>query len=313
MTSADLRAAEPRLSAPPARRSRSGGVVWLAVVICCAVIGLDQVLHTTPAALAAAPSAQAAHWVGDVILAVPFAAVALWVSGWLGSRLGIRLTSRWDVFAQACLVTLLLAVLLVPAWFGHYAVDSVAPAPTVQAAAAHAGHAGHEHGATPPPAASWVGTGVLYLLMSIPLAAAAVCVGQRVARKLMGRLGETDVVVRVAVSIGAVALALGLGWFLQGVASQSNTLLTYRSAFVVVHEHHHAHAHIATVTEAVVQPPFGFQLATAAQDGLAGQAIGLPVTFAGLLWLTRRLRNGSLSAPNKGTNAEEGPTRWTNP
>jgi hypothetical protein len=308
MTSADLRRpAEPRLAAEPGRRSRSGSIVWPAVVICCAVIGLDQVLHTTPAALSASPSAQIAHWVGDVILAVPFAAVALWVGGWLGDRLGLRMTSRWGVFAQACLVTLVLAVLLVPAWFGHYAVDSLAPAPAAPVAAAHAGH---EHGTPPPVAASWVGTGMLYLLMSIPLAAAAVCVGQRVAGKLMG---ETDVVVRIAVSVGAVALALGLGWFLQGVASQESNLVTYKGAFIVVHEHHHAHAHIATVTDVVVQPPFGYQLATAAQDALAGQAIGLPVTFAGLLWLTRRMRNGSLSAPIKGTNAEEGPTRWIGP
>jgi hypothetical protein len=38
----------------------------------------------------------------------------------------------------------------------------------------------------------------------------------------------------------------------------------------------------------VVQPPFGYQLASAAQDALAGQAVGLPVIYAGLLWLTRR-------------------------
>jgi len=309
MTFADLRSAEPRVSAQPARRSRSGGVVWLAVTISCAVIALDQILHTTPATIAASPSSQLVHWTGDVILAVPFAAVALWAGGWLGERLGIRMTNRWDVFAQACLVTLVLAVLLLPAWFAHYAVDSLAPGPVVTVAAAHAGHAGHEHGATPPPAASWVGNGVLYLLMSIPLAAAAVCVGQRVARRLMGRPGgETDVVVRVAVSVGAVALALALGWFLQGVASQSSPLLTYRGVFVVIHEHHHAHSHVAVITDEVVQPPFGFQLATAAQDGLAGQAIGLPVTFAGLLWLTRRMRNGSLSAPTKRTHAEEGRT-----
>ncbi len=309
MTSADLRPAEPRLSAQPARRSRSGGIVWLAIVICCAVIALDQVLHTTPATLAASPTTQTAHWIGDVILAVPFAAVALWVAGWLGDKLGLRMTGRWDVFVQACLVTLVLAVLLVPAWFGHYAINSLAPGPVVVAAAAHAGHAGHEHGATPPPAASWLGNGVLYLLMSIPLAAAAVCVAQRVARRLMGRLGaETDVIAAVAVSVGAVALAFGVGLFLQGVANQADTLVTYRGVFTVIREHHHAHAHIATVTDQVVPTPFGYQLATAAQDGLAGQALALPVTFAGLLWLTRRSRNGSLSAPAKGSNPEEGPT-----
>lgn len=311
MTSASLRrSAEPRLAARPGRQSRSGSVVWLAVAICCAVIAVDQLLHTNPPTLAASPSTQATHWIGDVILAVPFAAVALWVAGWLGGKLGIAMTGRWDVFVQACLVTLVLAVLLVPAWFAHYAINSLAPGPVVVVAAAeHAGHAGHEHGSAAPPSASWVGNGVLYLLMSIPLAAAAVCVGQRVARRLMGRLGaESDVIATVAVSVGAVALAFGIGLFLQGVANNADTLVTYRGVFTVIHETHHAHAHVAVITDQVVPTPFGYQLATAAQDGLAGQALALPVTFAGLLWLTRRMRNGSPSAPTQGSNPEEGPT-----
>jgi hypothetical protein len=285
MTSADMRS-----SARPGRGLGSGSIVPLAIVACCAAIGLDQVLHTTPAALSASPSAQTLHWAGNVVLAVPFAAVAIWAGGWLGSRLGINLAGRWGIFTQACLITLVFAVLLVPAWFGHYAVDSVTPAPVALSAG---GHAGHEHGGPPPITTSWVGGGVLYLLMSIPLAAAAVCVGQRVTSKLAAQLGgETDVIVRATVSAGAAAVGLGLGWFLEGVASQTSGLLTYASSFSVVHLHHHAHAHLATVTAAVVQPSFGYQFAAAAQDALAGQAVALPVIFAGLMWLTRRMRDG---------------------
>src|SRR5258708_8221699 len=264
MTSADMgRPVEPRLSAEP-RRPVSVSIVPLATVISCAVIGLDQGLHTTPTALSASPLAQTAQWAGDGALAVPFAAVALGAGGWLGRKLGISMTSTSGVFAQACVVTLVLAVLLVPAWFGHDAIDRLAPAVPSAAGAGHAGaaagHAGHDHGGPPLFAASWGGSGVLYLMMSIPLAAAAVYVGQRAADKLAPRLeAETDVVVRTAVSVGAVALALGLGWFLQGVASQSNTLLTYASGFSVVHAHHFAHAHLAPITQAAVQPPFGSQ------------------------------------------------------
>jgi hypothetical protein len=163
----------------------------------------------------------------------------------------------------------------------------------VHAVATPALHAGHEHGVSPPPTASWVGNGVLYLLMSVPLAAAAASVGLRVASKTTARLtGESDVLVRAAVCVGAIALGLVVGLFLQGVAYQANGLLTYANGLLVVHAHHVAHAHLATITDIVVQPPFGYQLASAAQDGLAGQAIGLPVTFAGLLWLTRRVRDG---------------------
>lgn len=279
-----------RDSAELRRRPGSRSIVPLVIVVSGAVIGLDQVLHTAPAVFAASPLTQVVRWVGDVILAVPFAAVAIWAGGWLGGKLGINLTGRWGVFTQACLITLLLAVLLVPAWFAHYAIDSVTPAPVVPAAA---GHAGHEHGGAPPISTSWVGSGVLYLLLSIPIAAAAVCVGQRVASKLAARLGvQTDVMVRATVSVGAAALGLGFGWFLEGVASQMSPLLIYAGRFIVLHFHHAAHSHLAVVTAVVVQPPFGYQLATAAQDALAGQAIALPVMFAGLMWLTRRMRGG---------------------
>jgi len=266
-------------------------MVPLILVTCCAVIGLDQILHTTPAVFAASPLTQVVRWVGDVILAVPFAAVAIWAGGWLGGRLGIDLTRRWGVFTQACLITLLLAVLLVPAWFAHYGIDSVTPAPVVPAAAG--GHAGHEHGGAPPLSTSWVGSAVLYLLLSIPIAAAAVCVGQRVASKLSARLGgEADLIVPATVSVGAAALGLGLGWFLEGVASQMSPLVIYAGRFFLIRHHDGRAHHGGLITAVVVHPPFGYQLASAAQDGLAGQAIGLPVTFAGLLWLTRRMRDG---------------------
>jgi hypothetical protein len=253
------------------------------------VIGLDQILHTTPATFAASPLGQVVHWAVDVVLAVPFAAAAIWAGGWLSGKLGIGQDTS-GVFAQACVITLVLAVLLVPAWFAHYAVDSLAPSVApIAGAAGHAGHAGHDHGGPPPVAVSWVGGGVLYLLMAIPLAAAAICVGLRTASKLSGRLtGEPDVVVRAVVSIGATALALAIGWFLAGVASQANGLVTYANGLTAVHLQHLVHAHLSTVYGVVVQPPFGYQLASAAQDALAGQAVGLPVIFAGLLWLTRR-------------------------
>jgi hypothetical protein len=290
MTSADLcRPAKPGLAAETGRRRRSNSIVPLTIAVCCAVIGLDQILHTTPATFAASPLGQVVHWAVDVVLAVPFAAVAIWAGGWLSGKLGIGQDTS-GMFAQACVITLVLAVLLVPAWFAHYAVDSLAPSVApVAGAAGHAGHAGHAHGGPPPVAVSWVGGGVLYLLMAIPLAAAAVCVGLRVARKLSRQLtGEPDVVVRAVVSIGAAALALAIGWFLAGVASQASGLVTYANGLTAVHLQHLVHAHLSTVYGVVVQPPFGYQLASAAQDALAGQAVGLPVIFAGLLWLTRR-------------------------
>lgn len=302
MTSADLRRpAEPRpgeLAREPERHHRQASIVPLVIVVCCAVIGLDQILHTTPAAFAASPLYQVVHWAVDVVLAVPFVAVAVWAGGWISGRLGIGLASFADVFAQACVITLILAILLVPAWFAHYAVDSLAPSAVAPVATAggHAAHAGHDHGGPPPVATSWVGSGILYLLMSVPLAAAAVCVGQRVAGKLsVSPAGKSDVVARTVAGIGAAALGLTVAWFIEGVASQATGLVTYANGLTAVHLQHLVHAHLSTVYGVVVQPPFGYELGAAGQDALAGQAIGLPVIFAGLLWLTRHLRDRHLA------------------
>ncbi len=298
MTSAGL-----RRSAGPMRIDRAGererqrprrSIVPLIMLVCGSVIGLDQILHTTPATFAASPPYEVLHWAIDVVLAVPFVAAAFWAGDWLSDRLGIDQTTRWGVFAQASVITLILAVLLIPAWFAHYAIDSLTPAAVTPVATAggHAAHAAHDHGGPPPISVSWVGTGVLYLLMSVPLAAAAICVGQRAATRLSLRLaGETDVIVRAVVSVGAAALALAISWFLEGVASQATGLVTYANGLTAVHLQHLVHAHLSTVYGVVVQPPLGYQLASAAQDALAGQAIALPVIFVGFLWLTRHLRD----------------------
>src|SRR5579863_9190136 len=114
MTSADLiRPAGTGLAADTGRRGRPASMVPLTIAVCCAVIGLDQILHTTPATFAASPLGQVVHWAVDVVLAVPFAAAAIWAGGWLSGKLGAGL-DRSGLFVQACVTTLVLAVLLVP-------------------------------------------------------------------------------------------------------------------------------------------------------------------------------------------------------
>jgi hypothetical protein len=277
------------------RLARSGSVVPLVLAVSCTVVALDQFLHTSPAALLASPADQTLHWLADVLLAIPLTTIALWAGGWLSGWLRISTTGVAGVFAQASVIALVLAVLLVPAWFAHYAINNLAASPVHPSAPSglsdHSDHAGHSHGG-PPVETYWVASGVIYALMAIPLAAAAVCAGLRVASRLVRRLGgEADVMVRVAVVVGASALALTLGLFLQGVANPSGGLVTYANYLAVVHaDLDFVHAHHASVTEAVVQPAFGYKLASAVQGGLAGQAIGLPVAFLGLLWVNRRKR-----------------------
>jgi hypothetical protein len=94
---------------------------------------------------------------------------------------------------------------------------------------------------------------------------------------------------------GGLALAAAAG---EAAASQVN----YTSALLSVHVHSHAffaHPPLSRVSAAprVTGTPFAFayQVAHAAADGLAAQAIGLPVTFLALLWRTRGQRGRSRS------------------
>jgi hypothetical protein len=95
----------------------------VALVIVFPVIGLEQILHTSTFELRAQPLYEALHWLSDSLLALPLAAAAVWAGHWLASRLQIGVSTVSDVFARACMIALLLALLLVPGEALHEQAD----------------------------------------------------------------------------------------------------------------------------------------------------------------------------------------------
>jgi len=106
------------------------------------VIGLEQILHTTPGELLALPFYEAMHWVSDSLLALPLAVAAVWVGLWSATRLRLGFNTASDVFTQACIIALLLALLLVPGQALHDAADRLTHT--------HALSAVHNHTPVPP-------------------------------------------------------------------------------------------------------------------------------------------------------------------
>jgi len=134
----------PRARAPTA--SFRHNTLLVALIIVFPVIGLEQFLHTTPFEFQRQPMYEALHWLSDSLLALPLAALAVWVGNWLATRLGLGISSISDVFTRACMIALVLAVLLVPGEALHQQVD--------QLTHTHASLGFHSHGTTAPTTAS---------------------------------------------------------------------------------------------------------------------------------------------------------------
>src|SRR5215467_4500154 len=110
-----------RARAPAA--SFGHGTLIVALVIVFPVIGLEQILHTSIFELRAQPLYEGLHWLSDSLLALPLAAAAVWAAHWLATRLQIGVSTLSDVFARACMIALLMALLLVPGEALHEQAD----------------------------------------------------------------------------------------------------------------------------------------------------------------------------------------------
>jgi hypothetical protein len=97
-------------------------VLRLALLVAFPVVGLEQVLHSSPAAILALPAYEALHWLSDGLLALPLAAAAVWLGGCLARRFALG-RSLSDLFARACVIALLFALLLVPGAALHEQAD----------------------------------------------------------------------------------------------------------------------------------------------------------------------------------------------
>jgi hypothetical protein len=140
------------------------------------------------------------------------------------------------------------------------------------------------------PAAAWAARGIAAW---VPRATAA-----RLPRAIATRLPRgTAARVLAALPVVFVGAAPALAWLLHGAAEHAYaSQVDYTTALQQVHVYSHAyfglHGARAPAGPPVTAAPYAFayQAAHALQDGLAGQAAGLPVAFAAILWGSRGSR-----------------------
>jgi hypothetical protein len=117
---------------------RCAAVLRLALLIALPVVGLEQIRHTSPTALAAFPVYEALHWLSDSLLALPLAVIAVWAGGWIARRAGHDRAALPDVVLHAAFIALVFALVLVPGAVLHEEADRLTHA--------HAALAIHTHG-----------------------------------------------------------------------------------------------------------------------------------------------------------------------
>jgi hypothetical protein len=113
-------------------------MLLVSLVIVFPVIGLEQLLHTSPAVLRTLPLYEALHWVSDSLLALPLVGIAVMIGQLLAAHFGIGRARVSDLFTRACLIALVLAVLLVPGQALHDQADALTHAHTVLGVHSHA-------------------------------------------------------------------------------------------------------------------------------------------------------------------------------
>ena len=263
------------------------GVLSVALFLALPAIAFEQFLHTAPAAQAGSPGYESLYWLSDALFALPLAAAAVWVGGRIADRWGFG-WSAWGVFARVGLISLAFALLLIPGWFLHDDLDGLAH--TAAAASAHGGHSGHFHGGSDE--VHWASDAVFRVLVLVPLAAGALWGGERIGRRMArGRGRAARLRVRAGVIAALLAGALMSAWFLEVAADAADSgRVSYANAL----GSSHARPRVAYSHDGFAMPYLGPISATAAnadgspaaslahalRDGLAGQAVGLPVMFS---------------------------------
>jgi hypothetical protein len=263
----------------------------LAALLSFLLVGLYQFLQTAPAQFGASPLFQVLRWLSDGLMAMPLFAAAVWTGHWAASRLGLTLASRTDVFRRALLIAGALAVFLTPGWFAYNELARLTQSADLVF--------GHSHGAGGGITKYWVSSVVIYVLLLVPLSTATIWTAYQVINRYRFRLSKiADLFARgsvIAILLGGIPV---LAWFLHEAANRAvSAQVYYTTAQQFAHIHSHAFfaadhgAHLPPPGPPVTAAPFAlaYQVARAFQDGLVGQAIGLPVVALVLLWGTSQL------------------------
>lgn len=274
----------PRSKTPSCQFSGRGIAVF-ASALSFPVIGLDQFLRTSPGQFSAQPATEIAHWIADSMMALPLFAIGVLVAGWIAGRAGIGMDSRADCLKRALLVTAACAVVMAPAWFQVDRTDD--PVTAQPLVFPHASDSGDVY---------WVAPAVIVALVCACLVPLAAWAGYRAGR---GLIRATAVAVLVAVMPMAA-------WLLHQAADRAYASRVYQTrALLPVPPRPHA-VHSDPPRSPDVRPPatavpyaLAYQAAHALQDGLAGQAAGLPVAIAVLLLggAALRVRSPAIQPP----------------
>jgi hypothetical protein len=192
-------------------------------------------------------------------MATPLFAVGILAGEWIAGRARLAADRPADLLKRAMLIALASAAVLSPAWFQ---VDRTANPVTAQPLVFPQAHDSGD--------VYWVTSPVIVALACACLIPAAAWAGHRIGRGLpASRAGSA---LRVTTMVVLVAAAPVLAWQLHQAAVHAYSSRVYSTS-------------AAIPGQRLAAAPFalGYQAAHALQDGLAGQAAGLPVTVAALV------------------------------
>jgi hypothetical protein len=259
-------------------------VVVLALWLSFPVIGLDQFLRTPPAHISDQPATVIGHWLADSMMALPLFAIGILVADWISRRMRLG-RGRADAAKRALLVTATCAVVLAPAWFQVDRTDNpVTAQPLVFPQARDSGDV------------YWVASGVIIALASASLVPLAAWAGVRLARAMATRSPvRAATIARVALIAVLVAAVPLLAWLLHRAAVRAYASRVYetsspQSVRPRPHQVHSTPSPTPSQPQVAAPNAFGYQAAHALQDGLVGQAAGLPVALVVLAWGTGTVR-----------------------
>jgi hypothetical protein len=279
-------------------------VVVLALWLSFSGIGLDQFLRTSPTQFSGQPGTAIGHWIADSMMALPLFAIGVLIADWIARRLRLGLARRADVLKRALLITATCALVLAPAWFQVDRTDDPITAQPLVFPQAH--DSGDVY---------WVTSAVIIALASACLIPLAAWAGLRLTRPLATRSpSRAGSIARAALIVVLVAAMLALAWLLHKAAERAYASRVYETSSLSSvpvrpspHQVHPTSSRTPTPSQLPAAAPdaIGYQAAHALQDGLAGQAAGLPVALVVLAWGTSAARTSAARASRSRHEAAE--------
>lgn len=261
-------------------------ILRIALMVSLPTMGLDQFLRTPPS------SFPAGHWITDSLMALPLFAAGCWAGDRLASRAGLGTGSTGstgspgnarstrstgstgstgngsDIAKRALITSLFCVLFLAPVWF---VADKTGNPLTAQPIVfPHASGSGDMYSVSP---------GIIIALACVCLVPAAFWLGRAVTptRQWPG----------VAVALLLAGAAPVLAWLLYRLAAHAYASQVYYAGSAPAARRHLTPT-IATTHLTPAPFAVGYQIAHALQDGLAGQAAGLPAAALALLIPARR-------------------------